>query len=117
VHAKVGIVDDEWLTVGSANLNEHSFFNDTEMNVVCCDPELARETRLRLWAEHLELAVEQVAGEPARVVDELWRPIAIEQRERSERCEPPTHRMRELPGVSRRSAALLGPVQAMVVDG
>ena len=38
VHAKIGIVDDTWLTVGSATLNEHSFFNDTEMNVVTCDP-------------------------------------------------------------------------------
>src|SRR5207302_4648280 len=54
VHAKIGIVDDEWLTLGSANLNEHSLFNDTEFNVVCCDPQLVRETRLRLWAEHLE---------------------------------------------------------------
>ena len=42
VHAKVGIVDDRWLTVGSANLNEHSLFNDTEMNVVSHGPELAR---------------------------------------------------------------------------
>jgi PLD-like domain len=50
VHAKVGIVDDRWLTVGSANLNEHSLFNDTEMNVVTHDPGLARATRLRLWA-------------------------------------------------------------------
>ena len=54
VHAKIGIVDDTWLTVGSANLNDHSFFNDTEMNVVTCDPALARDTRLRLWSEHLE---------------------------------------------------------------
>jgi phosphatidylserine/phosphatidylglycerophosphate/cardiolipin synthase-like enzyme len=29
VHSKIGIVDDAWMTVGSANLNEHSFFNDT----------------------------------------------------------------------------------------
>ena len=29
LHAKVGIVDDRWLTLGSANLNAHSFFNDT----------------------------------------------------------------------------------------
>ena len=34
VHAKIAIVDDEWLTIGSANLNEHSLFNDTEMNLV-----------------------------------------------------------------------------------
>jgi phosphatidylserine/phosphatidylglycerophosphate/cardiolipin synthase-like enzyme len=42
VHAKIGIVDDVWLTVGSANLNEHSLFNDTEMNIVTCDPRVAR---------------------------------------------------------------------------
>src|ERR1700736_2978855 len=34
IHAKVGIVDDAWMTIGSANLNEHSLFNDTEMNIV-----------------------------------------------------------------------------------
>src|SRR4029078_8706141 len=43
VHAKVGIVDDRWLTVGSANLNEHSLFNDTEVNVVSHSSELARK--------------------------------------------------------------------------
>lgn len=117
VHAKIGIVDDAWLTVGSANLNEHSFFNDTEMNVVTCDPSVARETRLRLWAEHLERSVEEVSGEPARVVDALWRPIAGEQLERRRRGEPRTHRLLELPGVSRRSMALLGPVSGLLVDG
>ena len=117
VHAKIGIVDDAWLTVGSANLNEHSFFNDTEMNVLTCDPAVARETRLRLWAEHLERSVEEISGEPARVIDEVWRPIAGEQLERRRRSEPLTHRLLELPGVSRRSMALLGPVHGLLVDG
>ncbi|MGI8429921.1 MAG: phospholipase D-like domain-containing protein [Solirubrobacteraceae bacterium] len=117
VHAKIGIVDDAWLTVGSANLNEHSFFNDSEMNVVCRDPRLARETRLALWAEHLERSVPEVSGDPARVVDELWRPIASEQLARCRRGEPQTHRLVELDGVSRRSMALLGPLQGLVVDG
>jgi phosphatidylserine/phosphatidylglycerophosphate/cardiolipin synthase-like enzyme len=117
VHAKIAIVDDAWLTIGSANLNEHSFFNDTEMNVVTCDPTIARETRLRLWAEHLERSVEEVSGEPARVIDEMWRPIAGEQLERRKRGEPLTHRLLELPGVSRRSMALLGPLHSLLVDG
>ena len=117
VHAKIGIVDDAWLTVGSANLNEHSFFNDSEMNVVTCDARLARETRLRLWAEHLERSVEEVSGDPAGVIDELWRPIAREQLERRRRGEPLTHRLQELPGVSRRSMALLGPLHGLFVDG
>jgi len=117
VHAKIAIVDDTWLTVGSANLNEHSFFNDTEMNVVTCDSNLALQTRLRLWAEHLERPIEEVSGDPARVIDELWRPIAIEQLERRRRDEPATHRLQELPGVSRRSRGLLGPLDALLVDG
>jgi phosphatidylserine/phosphatidylglycerophosphate/cardiolipin synthase-like enzyme len=117
VHAKIAIVDDRWLTLGSANLNEHSFFNDTEMNVLTCDGALARETRLRLWSEHLELPLEEVSGDATEIVDRLWRPIAEEQRRRRERDAPLTHRLRELPGVSRRSMALLGPLDSLVVDG
>jgi phosphatidylserine/phosphatidylglycerophosphate/cardiolipin synthase-like enzyme len=117
VHSKIGIVDDAWMTVGSANLNEHSFFNDTEMNIISCDRELARSTRLRLWSEHLERPIEDIAGAPAAVLDELWRPIAVEQRERVERGEPSTHHLRELAGVSRRSMALLGPLDSLLVDG
>jgi phosphatidylserine/phosphatidylglycerophosphate/cardiolipin synthase-like enzyme len=117
VHAKVGIVDDAWLTIGSANLNDHSLFNDTEMNVVACDPALARGTRLRLWAEHLEHSLTAVSGESTTVVDELWRPIASEQLARRRQGDPPTHRLLELPGVSRRSKALLGPIDGLLVDG
>jgi hypothetical protein len=87
------------------------------MNVVCCDTELARDTRLRLWSEHLEHPVEEIAGDPTRVIDELWKPIAREQLERREGDLPATHRLLELRGVSRRSAALLGPLQGFVVDG
>jgi phosphatidylserine/phosphatidylglycerophosphate/cardiolipin synthase-like enzyme len=117
VHAKVGIIDDRWLTLGSANLNAHSFFNDTEVNVVTCDAAVARDTRLRLWAAHLERPVDEIAGDPCTVVDELWRPIASEQRERSDRGEPLTHRLVELPATSRRSKRLLGPLQTLLVDG
>jgi phosphatidylserine/phosphatidylglycerophosphate/cardiolipin synthase-like enzyme len=118
VHAKVGIVDDRWLTVGSANLNAHSLLNDTEMNVVTDDAELARATRLRLWAEHLEVDVDAIAGDdPHTVVDERWRPTAFEQLERRAAGAPPTHRLLALPGVSRRSRRLLGPLVGLVDDG
>jgi phosphatidylserine/phosphatidylglycerophosphate/cardiolipin synthase-like enzyme len=115
VHAKVGIVDDRWLTIGSANLNAHSLLNDTEMNVVTDDPDLARETRVRLWSEHLGT---DVAGLQAhKVVDEQWRPIAFEQLERLRADQPPTHRLIALPGLSRRSRRLLGPLVGLVDDG
>lgn len=117
VHAKVGIVDDRWLTVGSANLNEHSLFNDTEQNVVVCDERVARETRLALWSEHLQVPVAEVAGDPARVVDELWAPLARAGRRRLDEGRPPEHRLALLPDVSHRSKRLLGPLQSFVVDG
>ncbi len=117
VHAKIGIVDDRWLTVGSANLNEHSLFNDTELNVVTCDPALARSTRLRLWSEHLELPESEIEGDPARVVDDRWKPIAHEQRARYDAGLEPTHRLLRLPNVSRRTRRLLGPVKGLLVDG
>ena len=117
VHAKVGIVDDRWLTVGSANLNAHSLFNDTEMNVATDDATLARETRVRLWAEHLELDRAEVGGsDPTALVDERWRPIASEQLERRERGLEATHRLIALPGVSKRAARLRGPLEGLTED-
>jgi phosphatidylserine/phosphatidylglycerophosphate/cardiolipin synthase-like enzyme len=117
VHAKVGIVDDAWLTIGSANLNEHSLFNDTEMNLVTHDPALARKTRLRLWSEHLERPTAQIGGEPADVIDELWKPISKEQLARRTAAEPLTHRLVCLPRVSKKSSRILGPLQGLLVDG
>jgi phosphatidylserine/phosphatidylglycerophosphate/cardiolipin synthase-like enzyme len=118
VHAKVAVVDDRWLIVGSANLNAHSLFNDTEMCVVTDDAALARDTRVRLWAEHLELDEAEVRGaEPAALVDERWHPIADEQLERQRADLPATHRLLELPGASRRSARLLGPLNGLFTDG
>jgi phosphatidylserine/phosphatidylglycerophosphate/cardiolipin synthase-like enzyme len=118
VHAKVGIVDDRWLTVGSANLNAHSLLNDTEMNVVTDDAELARVTRLRLWAEHLELDASELEGlDPCAAVDRYWRPIAYEQLDRRRSGAPPTHRLLALPGISHRSRRLLGPLQGLIDDG
>jgi phosphatidylserine/phosphatidylglycerophosphate/cardiolipin synthase-like enzyme len=108
VHAKVAVVDDQWLTVGSANLNEHSLFNDTEMNIVTDDPGLAVSVRERLWSEHLG---RDCAGvDPLEVIEEWWRPLLREG-------ATSTVGLRRLPSASRRSARLLGPVKGLFVDG
>jgi phosphatidylserine/phosphatidylglycerophosphate/cardiolipin synthase-like enzyme len=117
VHAKVGIVDDTWLTLGSANLNDHSLFNDTEVNVVTCDAALARAARIRLWSEHLEMEPDQLQADPVELIDTFWKPIAAEQQERRERGEAMTHRLARLPQVSKRLRRLLGPLDGMVYDG
>jgi phosphatidylserine/phosphatidylglycerophosphate/cardiolipin synthase-like enzyme len=106
VHAKVAIVDDRWLTVGSANLNEHSLFNDTEINVVVRDPVFARNARRRFWSEHLETDLDR---DPVDLVDSEWRPRAF--------AADRSRRLRPLRGVSRRTRAILGPVNGLLVDG
>jgi phosphatidylserine/phosphatidylglycerophosphate/cardiolipin synthase-like enzyme len=117
VHAKIGIVDDRWLTLGSANLNEHSLFNDTEMNIVSRDPGLATQTRRRLWAEHLELPIDQLPTDPVEAIDDYWKPISAEQLERRNTGQPLTHRLARLPNISKRSGRILGPLNGLLVDG
>ena len=118
VHAKVAVIDDRYLIVGSANLNAHSLFNDTEMCVITDDAALARSTRVRLWAEHLEMSETEVdEASPVSLVDERWHPIADEQLERRRAGLPATHRLLELPGASRRSARVLGPLNGLFTDG
>ena len=109
VHAKIGIVDDAWLTIGSANLNEHSLFNDTEVNVVLRDESFVRAARLRLWSEHLERPAAELGGDPCRVVDDVWHALAEERSE--------DRKLRKLLHISRRSRALLGPLNGLLVDG
>lgn len=65
-----------------------------------------RAARLRLWEEHLE---QPAAGDPCRVVDEIWRPLANES--------SPEREVRLLRGVSRRSLALWGLINGLLVDG
>jgi phosphatidylserine/phosphatidylglycerophosphate/cardiolipin synthase-like enzyme len=99
VHAKIGIVDDRWLCIGSANLNEHSLFNDTEACVITCDEHVVRDTRLSLWREHLRSDDVSV---------DLWR-------ERAE--EDAFETLALLPHVSRRTRRFLGPLNSLLVDG
>jgi phosphatidylserine/phosphatidylglycerophosphate/cardiolipin synthase-like enzyme len=73
VHAKVVVVDDVWAMIGSDNLNRRSWTHDSEMSCAVLDQDVderepgdpgglgdrarvfARELRLRLWREHLDL--------------------------------------------------------------
>lgn len=74
VHAKVSVIDDVWACVGSANLNRRSWSHDAELSCAVLDAtrddrepldpgglgdgarRFARELRLALVREHLDLA-------------------------------------------------------------
>ena len=118
VHAKVGIVDDRWLTIGSANLNEHSLFNDTEVNVMTTDPELARRTRCGCGRSICGCPRPTSPGTPVDVIDTLWRARAEPTRLRPMRTGGrPTAPDLAAGAVSRRSERLVGPVRGLLVDG
>ena len=59
IHAKTLIVDDEIAIIGSANVNQRSFTNDSETSVVVFDDNpkptynFARVFRLKTWAEYV----------------------------------------------------------------
>jgi phosphatidylserine/phosphatidylglycerophosphate/cardiolipin synthase-like enzyme len=89
VHAKVCIVDDVWMTVGSDNLNRRSWTNDSEASCALIDDDrdlrqpldpgghgdgarvLARDTRLRLWREHLSVTADEGLIDPITGFDRL----------------------------------------------
>jgi hypothetical protein len=60
VHAKVKIVDDVFVQIGSSNLNSRSLTHDAELDAFVLDGRVeggarkfARDFRTKLWAEHL----------------------------------------------------------------
>ncbi len=57
VHAKVCVVDDTWMTIGSDNLNRRSWTHDSEITCAVVDPDglLPLAVRTSLWSEHLAL--------------------------------------------------------------
>ena len=53
IHAKLFIVDDEWYSIGSANISLQSLRTDSEINVAVWDSDGAKKLRQNLWKEHL----------------------------------------------------------------
>ena len=64
LHAKVAVVDEEWATVGSSNIDPYSLLMAREANVFVRDPRFADQLRYELL---------QIIGDGARrVAPELW---------------------------------------------
>ena len=52
IHSKLLLVDDTFMTVGSANLNIRSMTVDSEINLATVNPQLVRDLRQRIWENH-----------------------------------------------------------------
>jgi glutamyl endopeptidase len=61
VHSKLILVDDQMLSMGSANANPRGFFLDSELNVMLDDADAVKRFRHRLWSHDLGVTEESVA--------------------------------------------------------
>ena len=73
VHAKMAVIDDELMLIGSANMNNRSYETDSEVVVAAWEDtpagqvSRARRLRMALWSHHLGLS-------PARLADPVRSP-------------------------------------------
>lgn len=75
VHSKTAMIDDELAIIGSANCNHRGWETDSELAFAVFEEgerhvALAKELRMRLWAEHLGVSASLV-GDPIRTKG-LW---------------------------------------------
>lgn len=64
LHAKTGVIDGAWSTVGSTNLDTRSFLHNSELNVIVMGPEFGAE---------MERAFQEDLRNSTRITLEAWR--------------------------------------------
>lgn len=74
IHSKLMLVDDVFMTLGSANLNQRSMAVDSEINIATVDYRVAGDLRKRVWRMHSGGLVDGGSGTKAEIVDafEKW---------------------------------------------
>jgi phosphatidylserine/phosphatidylglycerophosphate/cardiolipin synthase-like enzyme len=73
VHAKLMIIDDTFMTLGSANINTRSMESDSELNIAHHRPEISQPARKALWDLHTgKAAGERVADMPLPAAYKAW---------------------------------------------
>lgn len=91
VHAKVCVIDDTWAEIGSDNINLRSWSHDSELSCTVLDETkdrreptdpgglgdgarvFARDLRLQLWREHLQLDSDDALLDPEKAFEAFRR--------------------------------------------
>jgi phosphatidylserine/phosphatidylglycerophosphate/cardiolipin synthase-like enzyme len=73
IHSKLFLVDDRFLSVGSANMNNRSLGLDTELNVAWEAPAADSEVGRTIRAARVDLLAEHVGARDAQVLENLSR--------------------------------------------
>lgn len=84
VHAKIMLVDDVWVTIGSTNTADRSFRTDTELNASIWHRDTVRALRCELFEEHIGIDTSDLSDVEAfqcfhdRARENAWRKLASE---------------------------------------
>ncbi|ABO57417.1 phospholipase [Burkholderia vietnamiensis] len=88
IHSKIMIVDDVFLTHGSANINRRSMEVDSELNICHEHMGVTQPLRRRLWAMHTG-GVEEGASDSAGNAATAWEHIIKLNASNQKRGQPP----------------------------
>lgn len=82
IHSKLLLVDDGFLTLGSANLNQRSMVVDSEINIATDDPRLARDLRSRVWMQLSGMTISGGNGTKKEIEEAFgkWRKLIEDNR-------------------------------------
>lgn len=90
IHAKLMIIDDTFMTLGSANINTRSMETDSEMNIIHDRPEVSKQARQKLWDMHTQnWPNSRIADLPLQGAHDAWRAILAENRRRRQKRMQP----------------------------
>jgi phosphatidylserine/phosphatidylglycerophosphate/cardiolipin synthase-like enzyme len=107
IHSKVMLVDDELALVGSANVAQRSMCMCSEIHMAIIDEknELARDLRLALWGEHMELEDTTSIMDPRQAVTAYI-----------ENAEKGAGRLKSLPMTRMKVELPYGPIWDKLID-
>jgi len=87
IHAKLMLIDDAFMTLGSANINTRSMQADSEMNIAHHRPEITQPVRDEQWARYTGSQV--VPGMPLEDAFDRWGDIMAANAEKKAGKRPP----------------------------
>ena len=92
IHSKLMIVDDKWITVGSANTDKDGLEYSTEFDLGIVSSDLSPRLRVKLWGEHLKTNDVDSSSEQSNLYNfeegfKAWEQLAEENGKRVKRHE------------------------------
>jgi phosphatidylserine/phosphatidylglycerophosphate/cardiolipin synthase-like enzyme len=84
IHSKLLLVDDGFITLGSANLNQRSMAVDSEINIATDDSHHARDLRRRVWSQLSGGLISGENGTKKEIADAFrnWSDLMLENRKK-----------------------------------